>query len=98
MKPTTSVPTSVALVPGQPLTSFVIQSTLTILFLVILSIGFEAKAQVPVAFYDFEDNSNRNTISEITPDMSISGVNPATVTKGGGGAISGVTGAGRASY
>ncbi len=58
-------------------------SKFTYLFLMLM-MGFMANAQLPVTYYDFEDNSARNTTVETTPEAIITSFGTPTLTINGG--------------
>ncbi|MCC6635891.1 MAG: hypothetical protein IT251_10360, partial [Chitinophagaceae bacterium] len=58
-------------------------SKFTLLSLLIF-MGFVANAQLPIAYYDFEDNSARNTTIETTLETAVSTIGTPTVTDANG--------------
>ena len=50
------------------------------LFSLMLFMGFAAKAQLPIAYYDFEDNTLRNTTVETTLETAVSTIGTPVLT------------------
>jgi len=50
------------------------------LFSLMLFVGFAAKAQLPIAYYDFEDNAARNTTVETTVETAVSTIGAPALT------------------
>jgi len=50
----------------------------------LLFVGFVSKSQLPIAYYDFEDNGARTTTVETTPEAIISSVGSPIMTINGG--------------
>jgi hypothetical protein len=52
----------------------------TLVVCLVLSFANQATAQVPLAYYDFEDNNNRNTTVETTLQESVSTIGSPSVS------------------